>query len=129
MAVNRQRQFPELVATRTPEAARDDLVVYSRSEVDSAIGSIDLSDIETDISNLQGDVTDLQTDIDGVGIQVVDISGDLGDLDLSLTQLIVEERGEIESATTPANFSATHLIHLQDKNGLDVYIPCMSGGW
>jgi hypothetical protein len=29
------------------------------------------------------------------------------------------------AASVAANFSATHLIHIKDQNGLDCYIPCM----
>ena len=86
---NRQRQFPELVITRTPEAARIDLEVYSKDEVDSAIGSIDLSDIETDISNLQGDVSDLSGAIDN--IDFTPLETDIENLDIAFTKIIAEE--------------------------------------
>ena len=89
MAVNRQRQFPELVIIRTPEEARDDLVVYSRSEVDAAIGSIDLSDIENDISNLQGEVINLSGAIDN--IDFTPLETDIENLDISLTKILSEE--------------------------------------
>ena len=85
----RQRQFPELVITRTPEEARSDLEVYSKGEVDNAIGNIDLSTIETDISDLQGDVSDLSGAIDN--IDFTPLETDIENLDIAFTKIISEE--------------------------------------
>ena len=87
----RQRQFPELVITRSPEAARIDLEVYSKGEVDNAIGSIDLSDIETDISDLQGDVSDLSGDVSDLSGGIDNLETDIENLDISFTKIISEQ--------------------------------------
>ena len=87
----RQRQFPELVISRTPEEARIDLEVYSKGEVDNAIGSIDLSDIETDISDLKGDVTDLSGDVINLSGGIDNLETDIENLDIAFTKIIAEE--------------------------------------
>lgn len=33
------------------------------------------------------------------------------------------------AATTPASFSATHIAHMRDKSGQEVYVPCMTASW
>lgn len=96
MSVTRQRQFPELVATRTPAAARSDLQVYSISEVNGQISAIDLSPyaLTSTVASISGG---LDTRLDSAEATIVtlntttaNISGDVIDLDLSLTTAIFD---------------------------------------
>lgn len=101
MSITRQRQFPELVATRTPAAARSDLQVYSISQVDAQIAGLDLSPyaLTSTVASISGGL-DTRLDVaeaDIVALETLtqDISGnlsiDINNLDLSLTQKISED--------------------------------------
>jgi hypothetical protein len=105
---SRQKQFPELVTIRTPVNARADLQVYSITQTDLAIAGVNLSaytpltttqsisgSFNTRIGTLESQtvamsgVNTTQTNlINSLSSEVAGISGDIYDLDLSLTTLI-----------------------------------------
>lgn len=110
----------ELVAQRTPAAARGDLQVYSISEVDGQISAIDLSPYATTstVANISGGLdTRLDTaEADIVALETLtqDISGnltiDINNLDLSLTQKISEDCVQSEGISGAGTTLNGHLI-------------------
>ena len=101
MSITRSKTIVELIAQRTPTATRSDLDVYSKSEVDAEIAGVDLSlytqlsttasisgglDLRIDV--LEIDSTNIQSDLESISTEVIAISGDVIDLDISLTEAI-----------------------------------------
>ena len=101
MSITRSKTIVELIAQRTPAATRSDLDVYSKSEVDAEIAGVDLSlytplsttasisgglDLRIDV--LENDSTDMQSSLEDLSTEVIAISGDVIDLDISLTEAI-----------------------------------------
>lgn len=78
----------------TNPQVRTQLDVYSKAEVDASIGSIDLSGYATNANvasvsgSLEIDIATNAADISALSTTVDSISGDLSDLDLSLTAKI-----------------------------------------
>jgi hypothetical protein len=88
----------------TNPSVRDELEIYSSTEVDNLLGSIDLSAyaLNTTVNNvtgslsvtnvrvaeISGNVIDLTSDLNILSVEVVGISSDVYDLDLSLTSSI-----------------------------------------
>lgn len=106
------------------ELSQRSLAAGTNADVKTAleITDFDPSTIEMDIENLQTDIADLSGSVMGLEL-------DISNLDVSLTAAIVDERGELEAASTPANFSANFYLEVKDKNGIPIWIPAMSGAW
>lgn len=94
MSITRQKEFPELVANRTPSLARGDLQVYSSTQVDNLISALDLSPyaLNSTVSNISAS---LDTRIDTLETNTALISSnlttDINNVDLSLTAKIAQD--------------------------------------
>jgi hypothetical protein len=105
MSITRSKTLLELATQSnsggTNIPVRQQLQVYSISEVDAAIAGVDLSPLESQIASISGDVVLLESNVQDISgdlmtldTTVVEISGnltiDINNLDISLTQAIFE---------------------------------------
>ena len=121
----RQRSFVELVAQRTAQAARQDLQVYSISEVNSQIGAIDLTPYATNasVAAISGG---LDNRLDVVEANTIAISAnlttDINNLDLSLSQAIIQHI-QIDGTSPVTSATRYAWVRIDIISGGPFYIP------
>lgn len=120
MAVTRVPQFPEQVIRRGQANARNDLNVYSKQEVDAEINALDLTPyaLTSTVASISGGL-DTRLDVaeaDIVALETLtqNISGnlsiDINNLDISLTQKITEDCVQSDAISGAGTTLNGHII-------------------